>query len=80
MSTQRFPLAAKPALHGHVYEPGVFTHVLKAGQWSRPSAHSLTSLQVTPFPEYPELQAQVKVPGPVLAQVAFVEQSFVLGD
>jgi hypothetical protein len=64
-------------LHAHVKDPGVFVQVAFAWQLSVLAVHSFTSVQVTPLPVKPVLQAQVKLPR-VFRQVAFALQLSVL--
>ena len=53
--------------------PTVFAQVALPLQFAAPDVHSLTSLQLTPLPLKPGLQAQLKLPG-LLVQFALALQ------
>ena len=46
-----------------VKPPTVLAHVALAWHPAVPAAHSSTSVQLNPVPEYPALHAQLKLPG-----------------
>ena len=62
MSSQFTPSPLNPAKHSHSNDPSVLLQFALVEQLSLPIWHSSVSKQLSPSPEYPSLQPQLKPP------------------